>query len=255
MTAPDKLAAIVTGGGRGIGKVIAEHLSQNYRILIVGRTEADLVATSAGIRERGGEAEYLVADVRLPSSGDEAMRKIASLGWDISVLVNNAGVGKSAPTHQLHADTWRDIISTNLDGSFYFSKSVLPVFVEHKKGTIVFVSSVAGLEGFSHEAAYVASKHAQVGLAKAIAKEYGKYGIVSAAICPGFVEGEMTERTIQGVMKRRKVSYAEALDIVASKNTQNELISPHHVARVVSDICIGSRRIENGQSVLIQGNV
>lgn len=247
-------AAIVTGGGRGLGRVVAEQLSQTYKVLIVGRTESDLSSTCETIRKNGGQAEYIVGDVRKPGTAKDAISKIKELGWDLEVLVNNAGIGKSGKTHEIDLETWHDIIDTNLNASFYFSKAVLPSFIERERATICFISSIAGIEGYSHEAAYVASKHGQVGLSKSIAKEYGKHGIVSVAICPGFIEGEMTDRTIHGLMERKKITYDEARSTVESKNSQKRIIKPSEVADLVISICSREIDVANGVPIKMDGD-
>lgn len=248
-------AAIITGGGRGLGRVIAERLSKSYKVLIVGRTEADLVTTCRAIQGTGGVAEYVTGDVKDSESAAKVMKKFGELQWVPSVLVCNAGIGKSGKTHEISTDTWNDIITTNLNGSFYFSRAVLPIFMEKGAGTLCFVSSIAGLEGYAYEAAYVASKHAQVGLSKSIAKEYGKHGIVSVAVCPGFIEGDMTERTIHGIMNRRGVSYDEARRTVAEKNPQKRIISAIEVADVIEYICSHKTPSLNGNPIVLSGGI
>lgn len=255
MSKKERMAAIITGGGRGLGRIIAERLAESYDVMIVGRTESDLVESCESISKMGGTAEYVVADVKDPHSAVAVMVKLSELKWAPAVLICNAGIGKSGQVHEFSTDVWNDIIQTNLNGSFYFSKAVLPVFAEQGNGVICFISSIAGLEGYPYDAAYVASKHAQVGLSKSIAKEYGQHGVISVAICPSYIEGEMTERSINGLAKRRSISYDEARKIIADKNPQKRIISPNEVAGVIAYVCSCKAPSLSGSPMILTGGV
>lgn len=249
-----KTAALITGGGRGLGKVIATKLAKDYKIIVVGRTESDLTSVCEEIRSAGNEADYVVGDVAASDTARRASVKAQDLGWNVTRLICNAGVGKSRATHELSDDEWRNIIDINLNGSFYFAKAFLPGMVEQKPGVICFISSIAGLKGYAYEAAYVSSKHAIIGLSKTIASEYGKFGISSVAICPNFVEGEMTERTISGLADRRNISHKEAREIIEKKNPQRRIISPDEVAEMVRIICSNTVPSLSGSPIIMGGN-
>lgn len=240
MNTDKRTAAIITGGGRGLGRVIAMRLAREYNILIIARTESDLINTCETVRLQGGNADYIVGDVKHPETAERVIDKLRSLNWSVSTLICNAGIGKSSRAHEIDNDTWDDIIDTNLNGSFYFTRAVLPLFIQQGGGLICFISSVAGIKGYAYEAAYTASKHAQVGLSKSIAKEYAKYNIASVVLCPDFIEGDMTSRTIHGLMKRRNISYEDARRVVEEKTDQNHILSPEEVAEVVATICVGN---------------
>lgn len=247
------LAIIVTGGGRGLGRAISLQLSGSYHVLLIGRTEADLKATCRAIRKGGGTATYYVGDVALPETAENAISRIHKLGWKLHGIVCNAGIGKSNPTHMLQLAAWHEAFNTNVHGSFYFAKAALPYLLENRGGVLCFISSLAGVKGYAYEAAYTASKHAQVGLAKALAQEYGKHGIVSAALCPGFIEGEMTERTIKGVAGRRNVSEAAARKVVEKTNPQRRIIPEKEVADMVDFICKNSVPSLAGAPIILNG--
>lgn len=251
--ANEKSAVIITGGGRGLGSVLAKRLAADFNVLIVGRTESDLKQVCAEIQDANGIAEYLVGDVTVPTTAEAATSKIQELGWNLSALVCNAGIGKSRVTHELSNEEWQIILNTNVSGSFYFSKAVLPGFVENKKGVLCFISSIAGVRGYAYEAAYTSSKHALVGLAKSIALEYGKYGISSVALCPSFIEGEMTDRTIHSLAERRGISTEEARKIIEKKNPQRRIIDPKEIAEMVAFICENKTPSLNGSAVLLTG--
>ncbi len=249
MTSSD--VTIITGGGRGIGRAITLRLGRETNVLVVGRSEPELESVVAEITKAGGRAIYVQGDVRDPATAERAVERAQSEKWRIRSLVCNAGVGKSSPTHELSDEMWANILDTNLSGAFYFSRAVLPIMRANRQGSICFIGSTASFRGFSHEAAYTASKHAVVGLAKAIAAEYGKDGIVSVPVCPNFVEGEMTDRTISGLANRRGISIQEARSIVERKNPQRRIIPAEEVAEVVAFVCSGAAPGVSGQPIIL----
>ncbi len=248
-------AIIVTGGGRGLGRAISLQLARSFRVLLVGRTEASLAATRRAIREAGGTAEYLAGDVALPETAGVAVSRVAELGWKLHGVVNNAGIGKSSPTHELALEKWHEAFGVNVHGSFYFAKAALPYLLENREGVLCFISSLAGVKGYAYEAAYTASKHAQVGLAGALAQEYGKRGIVSSVICPGFIEGEMTMRTIKGVAGRRGISEDEARGVIEKTNPQRRIIPEKEVAQMVEFICKNNVPSLGGSPIILNGGI
>lgn len=234
------LASIITGGGRGIGKAIAKRLSDTTNVIIVGRTQSDLETTCDEINKKEtGRAEYVVGDVKYLQTAQKAISKVRENNWNLRNIICNAGVAKSGALHEFDENFWQDILNVNVMGAFNFSKASLPLLLEQGNGTVCFMSSIAGLEGYSHESAYCASKHALVGLAKSMALEYCKKGITIAALCPGFIESEMTTRTIYGLMKRRGISYSEARERVASKNVHKRIIPAEDIAKAIFAICEG----------------
>jgi NAD(P)-dependent dehydrogenase (short-subunit alcohol dehydrogenase family) len=249
----NKSAVIITGGGRGLGRVIAERLAASHKVFIVGRTEADLQDTCKKIKAKGGEAAYFVGDVAVPETADKVVAAVVSLGWDIGGLVCNAGVGKSRPTHEITNDEWQNILNVNLSGCFYFSKAILPLMKAQQSGVLCFISSIAGVRGYAYEAAYTASKHAVVGLSKSIAAEYGKHGIISVSLCPNFIDGEMTERTIHGLAQRRGITLQEARTVIEQANPQKRIIPPEEVAELVAFICEQKVPSMSGTAIVIGG--
>jgi NAD(P)-dependent dehydrogenase (short-subunit alcohol dehydrogenase family) len=237
LSAPGERAAIITGGGRGLGRTIAERLAQDFNVLIIGRTEADLWSTADGITATGCAAQYLVGDVSRSETATLAVDKIRQLNWKAAALVCNAGAAKSRALHEITDLDWQGFFDTNVHGCFYFSRAFLPLFVESKAGVLCYISSVAGVRGFAYDAAYVATKHAVVGLAKSVALEYGKHGVASVVICPNFIAGGMTDRTIRGLSQRRGIPFDEAQAIIAKTNPQRRIISAAEVAELVTFVC------------------
>lgn len=250
---PARLAVIVTGGGRGIGRAISLRLANTYAVLVVGRSEPDLQATCDEITANGGTARYVAGDVGVKATADNAVRLVEELGWQLHSVICNAGVGKSSVTHELSADTWHDTFSVNVDGAFNFAQAALPLFVQQHGGVLCFINSIAGIKSYPYEAAYTASKHAVVGLAQSIALEYGKHGITSVAICPGFVESDMTERTINGLAARRGISHQEARQVIEKLNPQRRIIPAGEVAAMVDFVCRNKVPSLSGSCVVMSG--
>ena len=125
--------------------------------------------------------------------------------------------------------------------------------VKQKSGAICIMSSIAGLKGIKYSAAYSSSKHALIGLAKSLAQEYGKYGIVTVPVCPGFVESDMTTRTIRGLMERNKISEEEARARVAKTNPQKRIIPAEEVAEIISFICSNKAPSLSGNPLILSG--
>lgn len=246
--------SIITGGGRGIGREIAICLSWISNVVLVGRSEEDLVYTCKhieGIRAPG-TASYVVGMVS-DSISDTAGRAVAAAPGRIANLICNAGVGKRSPTEILQLDQWKAVMDTNVTGSFLFVKACLPAMLEAKRGNIVLMSSTAGLKGVSHDAAYCTSKHALIGLARALAKEYGSRGIVSIPLCPGFVDSDRTDRAMAGYAARHHVGPDEAKRAIEKVSPQNRLMKASEVANVVRLICEGQLNAMSGSPLILSG--
>jgi NAD(P)-dependent dehydrogenase (short-subunit alcohol dehydrogenase family) len=208
-------AAIVTGGGRGIGRSITLRLAREQPVVVVGRTESDLQQICNEVELAGGTAIACVGDIADRQVALDAVASAHDRGWSIQHLVCNAGIGKSGSTAEFDPGLWQRIFDVNVHGCFHFVQATLPDLLKHSNGVITIVSSMVGLTGVSHDAAYSASKHALVGLAKSLALEYRKQGLTIAALCPSFIESEMTDRTIQSLMRRQGLSKEDAMKRIA----------------------------------------
>jgi 3-hydroxybutyrate dehydrogenase len=250
-TAPS--ASIVTGGGRGIGRAVTLRVAREGPVVVVGRNPDDLQQVCRVVADGGGVAEACPGDVGDPATAERARDLVISRGWSLANLVCNAGVGKGGPTHEFDLAMWRSIFDTNVHGSFYFVRACLPAMIERGGATICLMSSVAGLKGVPFDAAYTASKHALVGLARSLALEYGKRGIVAVPLCPGFVESEMNQRAVSGLMKRQGLSADEARQKLASTSPQRRLLPAEELAEVVAMICSGAIAAVSGNPLVLGG--
>jgi 3-hydroxybutyrate dehydrogenase len=246
-------ATIITGGGRGIGRAIALRMAHETAVIVVGRTEADLQSLCQEIKNRGGFADYLVGDVARPATAKRAVARVKKNGWTLRNLVINAGIAKGGPAHTFDRKLWKEIFAVNVDGALYFSQECLPTMMEQKGGTITFINSISGVQGFKYDCAYTASKHAQLGLARSLALEYAKHGIVVVPICPHFVESEMTRRTVAGLVRHRGMTEAEAENTIKKTNPQRRIIPAEEVAEAVALVASGKLPSLNGHPMMLTG--
>lgn len=246
-------ATIVTGGGRGIGRAVSLRMAEDGPVIVVGRTGSDLADAVAAIAAAGGRADLVEGDVRDAAVAEAAVAKAAGHGWTVRNLVCNAGIGRSGPTESFDMALWREIFAVNVEGTMHFVQACLPGMLAAGGGNVCLMSSIAGLKGYAYTAAYAASKHALVGLARSLAQEHGKHGIVAVPICPGFVEGEMTDRTIAGVIERRGIGEDEARRRVAAANPQRRIIPPAEVAEAVAFVCSGKSPSLSGNPLVLSG--
>jgi 3-hydroxybutyrate dehydrogenase len=234
MNTPPRSAAIVTGGGRGIGKAIATRLAGAQAVVVVGRTEADLRQVCAEIAAMGGMAVPCAGDVADPTTAISALSLLRAQGWSLGHLVCNAGIGKSGATESLDSGAWTRVFEVNVHGCFHMVRACLPELMVQPGAAITIMSSLAGVRGVAFDAAYTASKHALVGFARALALEYRKHGPSVAALCPGFVESEMTQRTIRGVMRRQGLDEAQARQRIAGRSLAGRILAAEEIAEAVA---------------------
>lgn len=245
--------SIITGGGRGIGRAIALRLAEDTNIIVVGRTEKDLVSVCEEIKKSGGDADYFMGDIANPETAAKTIALLKDKDWKVKNLICNAGVAKGGKTETFDKELWREMFDVNVHGNFYFVQAVLPEMLKNKKGTICLISSIAGVKGYKNIAAYTATKHALVGFARSLALEYGKHGIVAVPICPSFVETEMTLRTIRGLMERHGISESDARARVADATPQKRIMSPEEVAEAVAFVCFGKVPSLSGNPLILSG--
>ncbi len=191
--------AIVTGGGRGIGRAVALALAQEgAAVAVAARSQDELAETARLVREGGGRAIAVPTDIRRREHVQALVATtVAELG-PVDILVNNAGVARFAPVAEATEEDWRMMFEVNLLGALLCTQAVLPSMVERRRGWIINISSSAGIKGYVNQSGYCASKHGLLGFSKVLALETQPYGIRVHAICPGAVDTRMarTHRNI-----------------------------------------------------------
>jgi NAD(P)-dependent dehydrogenase (short-subunit alcohol dehydrogenase family) len=237
--------AVVTGGGTGIGAAIARALAaEGARLTLVGRRREPLEQVGGG----GFDALVAPADVTDREQVQGAFAIARATQGPITILVNNAGAAQGAPFAKVTEALWRDMLAVNLDGMFHCCQAALPDLLAAEAGRIVTIASMAGLHGFAYASPYIAAKHGAVGLTRALAAEYAKTNLTANAVCPGFVDTEMTVESVANIQAKTGRSEAEARAELAALNPSGRLIAPDEVAAAVLDLILSTR---NGEAVEI----
>src|SRR5688572_16028578 len=205
--------AVVTGGGRGIGAAIARSLArEGARILVAARTAEQVEKIAAELTKDGAEAKAFPADVTDPASIREMMDAARKGFGRVDILVNNAGASTSAPLAKTTLEEWNRIFAVNATSTFLCTQAALPGMMERKYGRIVNIASVAARTGGRYIAAYAAAKHAVLGFTRSVAAEAAEHGVTVNAVCPGYVDTEMTEESVQRISEKTGMSREDALE-------------------------------------------
>ena len=237
--------ALVTGGSRGIGKVIAQKLAETSNVA-VGYSNfkelADEVVNS--IQANGGNAIAVQIDVTDNDSVDKCFELIEKELSSVEILVNNAGITKDNIFPRLKQDDWDSVIDTNLTGSFRASQRAIKGMMKNKWGRIVFISSVAGISGNTGQSNYAASKAGMIGLAKTISKELGSRNITSNVIAPGYIDTDMTSF----------LNDEQKEDIIGQLSIKR-VGKPEDIANIVSFLCSDESEYITGQVFPVDGGL
>jgi NAD(P)-dependent dehydrogenase (short-subunit alcohol dehydrogenase family) len=220
---------VVTGGTKGIGRAVCKRFeAAGDRVVAIGRASCDVTD-----------------ETQVQTLFDEV--------GPVDVLVNNAGIAESNPLHRVTLADWRRHLDVNATGPFLCTRAVLPGMLQRNRGRVVTVASIAGKAGAPYIAAYAASKHAAVGLMRAVAAEVAGTGVTSNAVCPTFVRTELTERSTARVAEKTGLSVEEAEAGLTRLSPLARLLEPEEVADAVWYLASPEARAVNGQALVVDG--
>ncbi len=236
---------LITGGGGGVGASMARaFLVAGAKVWISGRSQERL-NNITGVHK---QISSVVADV----TDEKSIETMFATAGPCDFVIANAGASESAPFVKTDMQAWHRMIAVNLTGAFLTLREGLRQMPKGD-GRLIAIASIAGLKGYPYVAPYAAAKHGVVGLVKSLALETAKTNVTVNAICPGFLETEMTDRSVATIMEKTGKSEEDTRSALASNNPQGRLIQPDEVAETAMWLCGASARSVNGQAISISG--
>jgi NAD(P)-dependent dehydrogenase (short-subunit alcohol dehydrogenase family) len=233
-----------------VGRAISLRFARDgYAVVAVGRSLAVLADVMKEIAAAGGASQPLVCDVAVRDDVHHAAREAERLLGPIDVLVNNAGVAESTPFVTMDDELWERTLAVNLTGTYHCMRAIIPGMFERRRGRVINIASAAAKVGFAYTSAYVASKHGVLGLTRAVAIEAEPRGVTVNAICPGWLNTGMTERSIDRIVARTSRPRDEVRSTLAKMNPQGRLIEPVEVANVAAFLASPEGARVNGQAI------
>lgn len=236
---------VITGGGTGVGAETARHFADaGYAVTIMGRTQAPLEAQNLPYQLCD------VADVKAVATAFDAAR---AANGPITAVIANAGAATSQPFSKMTAADLTAMLDVNLTGVFNVWQAALPDMKAANSGRMIAIASTAGLKGFPYVSGYCAAKHGVVGLTRALSVELAKTGITVNAICPGFIETPMLERSIAKIVETTGLSEQDAAKSLSRGNPQGRFIQTDEVAAAAVWLCSDAARSINGHTLSLSG--
>jgi NAD(P)-dependent dehydrogenase (short-subunit alcohol dehydrogenase family) len=247
MAERDRLA-LVTGGGRGIGAAVARALAKaGWRVVVTGRSEDQIRAVATEI---GGEARR--ADLSNAADTAALVAEVRALG-DLGLLVNNAGIAESAPLEKVSDQDWGRMMTVNATAPFRLCRAFVPGMIERGWGRVVNIASNAGLTGYGYSTAYCASKHAVIGMTRAMAIDLARTGVTINAVCPGWVDTQMAAEAVARIAAKTGRDAETAKSSLVGMTPQRRMIQPEEVAHCVLMLVDDNARGIHGQTIVVDG--
>ena len=243
--------SLVTGAGSGIGRATSLVMAREGATIVVSDINADSgEETLSAVKEAGGDGMFVHADVSRPDDVAALVGQVVSAYGRLDCAYNNAGIEgfMAGRLHEYPEDIWDRVIDINLKGVWLCLKQEIPQMLQQGSGAIVNTASGAGLVGSRQMSAYVASKHAVVGLTKAAALEYARHGIRVNAVCPGMIDTPMVQRLIGG----RDAEYEASIPV---RQPIGRLGTPEEIAESVTWLCSDAASLVTGLAMAVDGGL
>ena len=246
--------ALITGASRGIGRAIASTLAgEGIPVVLVSRSDRELSDLRNEIVESGGQAFAYPCDITIESDVTNMRRDVEMEMGPLTLLINNAGIAPSVKLAETTSALWSATFAINVDAPFFLLREFLPAMKLAKSGHVISIASTAALQGFKYNAAYTASKHALLGLMRAVKEEYAP-DILFSTICPGFVRTGVFDKGVANVMAKTGKSKKETELAFASMNHEGKIIEPQEIASTVLQLAL-NRNIESGVTYHADGTI
>lgn len=252
MTALRGRHGLVTGASRGIGAAIARALSaEGASVSVLVRNRARGEAASRDLR---GPHVTVVADITDRTAVHDACADAESRLGPVDILVNNAGSTESKPFLKSEPALFARLLAEHLLGAVHTTQAVLPSMIARRSGQVVNLASTAGLRGEAYVTAYVAAKHALVGLTRALAVEVEKHGIAVNAVCPGYTDTDLVRDAIARISAKTGKREDEALRSILARAGQSRLVTVDEVASAVLALCLEPVGTRSGRAIVVDGS-
>jgi len=244
--------ALVTGGGRGIGRAVVLALARaGARVAVAARTIPEIEEVASEAAALGPKAIFLPLDMADRAAFPRVAKEVAAALGPIGILVNNAGVHVHAPVHAMEDADWDAILAVNLTGPVLLTRACLPQLYGHGWGRVINVASVAGKIGLKYGSAYSASKHGLIGFTRSLALEGAKKGLTANAVCPSWTETQMMREAVEAVALHTQRTEEEARKLMLASSPVGRAALPAEVADAV--IWLARSPIVTGQAIHVDG--
>lgn len=238
------MQVLITGGGTGVGASLARSFAaQGARVIVAGRRIEPLQAVAGGL----AQARAIQADV----TDEASVRALFDAAGPCDIVIANAGAADSAPFGRVSLDHWNAMLAVNLTGTFLTFREGLARMTGW--GRLIAVASTAGLKGYRYVAPYAAAKHGVVGMVRSLALEVARRPVTVNALCPGFLDTEMTDRSVANIMAKTGGSRDDAIAALTRTNPQGRLVRPDEVSAAALWLCGEGSDAINGQAIAIAG--